>query len=149
MVSTSALEAGREGPRISYLVKQLELVIRASMDSMTRAHGLTVLQYTALTVLQRHPGMSGAQLSRRSFVSPQAGSEMVAHLIRKGLITREPDQQNRRVLRVRLTREGERVVQAGERWMDQLERRMLQDVSGAEALLLHHALELCAKNLSP
>ena len=71
-------------PRLSYLVKQVELAIRADMDAHAREHGLTALQYTALTVLQRQPGMSGAQLSRRSFVSPQAGSEMVAHLERKG-----------------------------------------------------------------
>lgn len=148
VIEAKARESVREGPRVTYLVKQLELVVRAAMESMTHMHGLTVLQFTALTVLQRHPGMSGAQLSRRSFVSPQAGSEMIAHLGRKGLVKREPDKRNRRVLRVSLTSEGERVVRAGERWMDQLEGRMLAGVSSAQARRLRQCLEVCVHNLS-
>ena len=42
---------------MTYLVKQLELAIRADMDVMAREYGLTALQYTALTVLKRHPGL--------------------------------------------------------------------------------------------
>ena len=65
--------------------------------------GLTALQYTALTALQRHPGMSGAQLSRRSFVSAQAGSEMIATFKRKGYIQRRPHPDSRRILQIELS----------------------------------------------
>src|ERR1700735_3385216 len=104
--------APRPTTRITYLVKQLERAIRAEMDQEMSAMGLTALQYTALTVLQCHPGMSGAQLSRRSFVSAQAGSEMIATLERKNLITRDPDPSNRRILRISLTADGENAVDA-------------------------------------
>ncbi len=134
-------------PRLTYTVKQLELAIRAFMDSHVREHGLTTLQYTALTVLQRQPGMSGAQLSRRSFVSPQAGSEMIAHLERKGLIVREPDPKNRRILRISLTEEGDQAVRACEGWMRQLETTMLTGVSTPEAEKLHSLLNTCVHNL--
>ena len=144
-----ALRAGRpKGPRLTYVVKQLELAIRAEMDARTREHGLTAPQYTALTVLQRHPGMSGAQLSRRSFVSPQAGSEIIAHLERKGLIKREPDAQNRRILRMRLTAKGERAVQSCEGWMNELERTMLSAVSASEVKELRDLLTRCVHNLA-
>jgi DNA-binding MarR family transcriptional regulator len=129
------------------LVKQLELAVRAEMDSHARDHGLTTLQYTALTVLQRHPGMSGADLSRRSFVSPQAGNEIVAHLERKGLIKRTPDAQNRRILRMRLTREGERVVGACEGWMDDLEKMMLAGLIQGDIRQLRAILETCVRNM--
>jgi DNA-binding MarR family transcriptional regulator len=134
-------------PRLSYLVKQLELAIRAEMDAHARAAGLTALQYTALTVLQRQPGMSGAQLSRRSFVSPQAGSEMLGHLERKGLIARAPDPDNRRVLRVRLTEEGERTVRDCDRWMDGIEARMLAGIPAAEQRALRATLAACEHSL--
>jgi DNA-binding MarR family transcriptional regulator len=136
-------------PRLSYLVKQLELAIRAEMDAHARAAGLTALQYTALTVLQRQPGMSGAQLSRRSFVSPQAGSEMLGHLERKGLIARAPDPDNRRVLRVRLTEEGERTVDDCDRWMDGIEARMLAGIPAAERRALRATLAACEHSLRP
>jgi DNA-binding MarR family transcriptional regulator len=135
--------------RITYLVKQLELAVRAEMDVIARERGVTTLQYTALTVLQRHPGMSGSQLARRSFVSAQAGSKMISNLERRGLITREPEEANRRVLRVSLTAEGEAVIQASEGSMRALERRMLDGVSTAEAKQLHEGLARCVRNLEP
>src|ERR1700761_9696036 len=90
-------------PRTTYLVKQLELAIRAGMDTITGEFGVTALQYTALSVLARHPGLSSAQMARRSFVSPQAGNEMVSILERKGLVVRTPDPRNRHIRRINLT----------------------------------------------
>lgn len=135
--------------RITYLVKQLERAIRTDMDRMASDFGLTALQYTALTVLQRNPGMSGAQLARRSFVSAQAGSEMIAHLERKGYIDRSPDPVNRRILRIRLSPEGQRVVGACEGWMNRLEGRMLAQLTAAEADMLRSALDHCVRALKP
>ncbi|MGH9082585.1 MAG: MarR family winged helix-turn-helix transcriptional regulator, partial [Acidimicrobiales bacterium] len=97
---------GPAPPRLTYLVKQLELAVRADLDAIVAAVGVTVSQFTALSVLGRHPGISGAQLARRSFVSPQAGSEMIAVLERKGLARRSTHEGNRRVLRIDLTPEG-------------------------------------------
>lgn len=133
---------------MTYLVKQLELAIRADMDLLARDFGLTALQYTALTVLRGHPGMSGAQLARRSFVSPQACSEMIATLERKGLISREPDPANRRVLRVSLTPEGVTLVESCDRWMDELEKRMLAGLDRTEVAALRAGLEACVGALT-
>ncbi len=146
--TTTDRHAGaRPEPRLAYMVKQVELAIRADMDAHAREHGLTALQYTALTVLQRQPGMSGAQLSRRSFVSPQAGSEMVAHLERKGLIERRPDPDNRRVLRISLTAEGERTVRQCDSWMDRIEARMLTGLSTGDKRALRATLAALERNL--
>jgi len=147
-VSAARTVAPQE-PRLSYLIKQVELAIRADMDARARAQGLTALQYTALTVLARQPGMSGAQLSRRSFVSPQAGSEMVAHLERKGLITRAPDPDNRRVLRISLTEEGLQTVHECDAWMDEIESRLLAGLSPTRISALRATLSACERNLHP
>jgi DNA-binding MarR family transcriptional regulator len=117
------------------------------MDLHARVYGLTTLQYTALTVLERHPGMSGAELSRRSFVSPQSGSEMVGHLERKGLIKRTPDPHNRRILRMTLTAAGARLVKNCEAWMDELETQMLTGLSTRDAKELRRVLQVCVRNL--
>lgn len=135
-------------PRVMYLVKRLELAIRAEMDPIVGAFGITALQYTALSVLDRHPGMSGAQLARRSFVSPQAGSEMVAVLERKGLISRSPDEANRRVLRIGLTASGRELLEACDDAVDGLEYRMLQRLSRTRVEELRSGLGACIDALS-
>jgi DNA-binding MarR family transcriptional regulator len=121
-------EITRMPPRVTYLVKWLELAIRAEMDVICSAFGVTAPQYTALSVLDRHPGMSSAQLARRSFVTAQSGNEMIGALERKGLISRTPDTQNRRILRITLTPKGNRLLARCDSEMDRLEMRMLKDV---------------------
>ena len=63
-----------------YLLKQVELAVRFRLDELLRPAGLTVLQYTALTVLERHPNLTSAQLARNSFVTAQTMSDMVTAL---------------------------------------------------------------------
>src|SRR6185437_12133584 len=62
-------EPARAEPMLLYVVKQVELAVRSRLDDLLRPAGLTVLQYTALTVLERHPDLSSAQLARNSFVT--------------------------------------------------------------------------------
>lgn len=118
------------------------------MDTIVGEFGVTALQYTALTALARHPGLSGAQLARRSFVSPQAGSEMVGILERKGLISRCPHEANRRVLRIELTPAGEKLLAACLPAVDDLERRMVKQLSDERVQGLRGALAICVDELS-
>ena len=86
-----------------YLVKQVELAIRSHLDDLLRPAGLTALQYTALTVLERHPDLSSAQLARNSFVTAQSMADMITTLEGRGLIERHRDRADRRRLVVALT----------------------------------------------
>lgn len=135
-------------PRTTYLVKQLELAIRAEMDAIGSEFGVTALQYTALSVLVRHPGLSAAQMARRSFVSAQAGNEMVTILERKGLITRTPDAYNRHIKRINLTPAGREVLYECEVRIDLLEARMLDALGPAEVEALRKALAACVQSMA-
>ncbi|GAA4892591.1 MarR family winged helix-turn-helix transcriptional regulator [Streptomonospora salina] len=134
-------------PRIIYLVKRIEMIARAHLDGVTREQGLTTLQYTALSVLRAQPGLSAAQLARRSFVSPQAMTEMVGALEAKGMIRREPDPGNRRVLRAYLTDTSRTALHACDRGADLLEEHMLGGVSAQERAALRRTLAACAAEL--
>lgn len=131
------------------MVKQLELAIRAEMDEIVGVFGVTALQYTALSVLARHPGMSSAELARRSFVSAQAGSEMIGLLERKGLISRTPHEANRRILQISLTRAGQRLLAECDEHIDDLEDRMLAPLSTSKVQSLRQALAACTRSLRP
>jgi DNA-binding MarR family transcriptional regulator len=135
--------------RLTYLVKQVELAVRGEINRAVRRFDLTALQYTALSVLARHAGLSSAQLARRSFVTPQAANEIVALLEQRGLIERAEDPQNRRILRTSLTPLGEKVLRACDEEVDAIESRMTSALSPAEAEGVRAALSSMLHELVP
>jgi DNA-binding MarR family transcriptional regulator len=139
--------AGSE-PLLLYLVKQVELAIRARLDDIFRPAGLTALQYTALTVLERHEDMSAAQLARYSFVTAQSVADMIAALQARGLIERHRDGADRRRLVVALTADGRALLDRYRDDVADLERRMLTGLSEPDVKSLRHSLHICHANLS-
>ncbi|MFD5537359.1 MarR family winged helix-turn-helix transcriptional regulator [Streptomyces sp. NPDC127079] len=133
--------------RITYLVKQVERGVRSALDQTVREFGLTAPQYAALSVLARRSGLSSAQLARRAFVTPQAMNQIVAQLETTGLIAREPDPANWRILRASLTREGERRLAACEAEVDRIEGQMLNALDPTAVEMLRGSLQGCAAAL--
>ena len=132
---------GRSGePLTLYLVKRLELVARSLMDAALREHGLTTVQYTALTVLERSGELSSAQLARRSFVTPQSMHDVVSWLQDRGLVQRRRDPENRRVLLISLTEAGREAVRACAPAVDALEERMLAAMHHGEQVVFRECL---------
>ncbi len=127
--------------RITYLVKRLEMAERSTMEEALRPLGVTLHQYTALSILERREGLSSAQLARRHFVTPQAMNQMIAAMERDDLIERRPDPDNRRILRAWLTEHGKHVLYAGHRIVEELEGQMLSPLTAKERTAFRSALE--------
>ncbi|WP_372662204.1 MarR family winged helix-turn-helix transcriptional regulator [Amycolatopsis kentuckyensis] len=121
------------GPGLLYLVKQLELAVRARLDEVLRPVTLTPLQYTALTVLERRSGLTTAELARNSFVTDQAMADMVVALERRGLIAREGDPRDRRRRVIGLTGPGQEVLDRVRDDVAALEQRMLAQLAPRDA----------------
>jgi DNA-binding MarR family transcriptional regulator len=135
-------------PLLLYMVKQVELAVRARLDDIVRPFGLTALQYTALTVLERHADMSSAQLARSSFVTAQSMADMIAALESRGLIERHRDRDDRRRLVVALTSGGRVLLDRCRDEVLALEHGMLNGLSDQQAAALRTALSTCHANLS-
>lgn len=114
-----------------YLVKQLELAVRSRLDRVVAEAGLTTIQYTALTVLERHPDMTSAVLARLSFVRAQTMAELVAVLDQRGLIERHPDPNSRRQNLIRLTDAGRAVLEQLREPVARIEQEMTATTSAA------------------
>ena len=136
-------------PMLLYLVKQVELAVRAHLDELLRPDGLTALQYTALTVLERHPDMSVAQLARRSFVTDQSMADMITTLHSRGLIERHRDQGDRRRLAIALSPAGQDLLNRYRTAVATLESRMLRGITRPQATAFRRALTTCHANLAP
>lgn len=131
------------GVTLLYLLKQVELAVRSSLDEVTSAHGLTSLQYTALTVLERQPDLTSAVLARNSFVRAQTMAQMVTVLEGRGLIERKTDPVNRRQHLLSLSERGTNVLDLLRVDVSAIEAKMLSGLGEHEIATLRHALRSC------
>jgi DNA-binding MarR family transcriptional regulator len=138
---------GGPEPMLLYMLKQVELAARSRLDDLFRPAGLTALQYTALTVLERHSDMSSAQLARNSFVTAQSMADMITALEARGLIERHRDGADRRRLVVALTAGGRDLLDRYRDDVAALEAQMLAGLSPAEVASLRRCLHACRANL--
>jgi DNA-binding MarR family transcriptional regulator len=139
---------GGEPPTLLYLMKQLELRVRSHLDDLVRPDGLTALQYTALTVLEGHPGLTSARLARRSFVTAQSMADMVKTLHDRNLIERRPDPTDRRRLVLALTPQGRALLDRYRQPVADLEARMLSGLTSAQAAQLRRGILSCHQALT-
>lgn len=130
------------------MIARVERAVRAAINDRVKPYGLTTLQYTTLSVLGARGGLSNAQLARRTYVTPQAMSEVVAALEAKGLIERRPHPSHRRIYPATLTNRGRKVLADCDRTVDELEREMLQDLSPQERASLATGLMSAARSLN-
>ncbi|MFC9678628.1 MarR family winged helix-turn-helix transcriptional regulator [Streptomyces sp. NPDC056948] len=127
-------------PSLLYMVKQVELVVRSHLDELVRPSGITALQYTALTVLERHDGLSAAQLARDSFVTAQSIADLVRSLEGRGLVRRERNPRNRRELLILLTGDARELLARHAGPVRELEERMVRDLTAHQTEQFRQAL---------
>ena len=135
-------------PTLLYLLKQVELAVRARLDDMLRQAGLTALQYTAMTVLEGHPDLTASQLARRSFVTAQSMADMVTALLSRDLIERHRDPADRRRLVLALTPAGYEVLDEYRPKVADLEAEMLSGLTRPQAVALREAILACRQALA-
>ncbi|MGY5045337.1 MarR family winged helix-turn-helix transcriptional regulator [Streptomyces sp. 900105755] len=127
-------------PSLLYMVKQVELVVRSHLDELVKPAGITALQYTALTVLERHDGLSAAQLARDSFVTAQSMADLVRSLETRGLIRRERNPRNRRELLILLTDAARELLAHVAGPVRELEERMVRELTAHQEEQFRQAL---------
>jgi DNA-binding MarR family transcriptional regulator len=151
MSPTAARKAARTNERgtsrTAYLIGRLDRALRRRITEAVAPHGLTVQQYTALSVLHSRGRLSNAQLARRSFMTPQAASELVRAMEDKGWVEREPDPVHGRILHIRLSSQGRELLRHGDAAVDRLEDQMLSELSHQQRAELHAHLSACVKAL--
>lgn len=140
-------QSARVAPRISYVIGRLDRALRREIGALVAPHGLTVPQYTALSVLRDRAGLSNAQLARRSYVTPQSMNEVIAALERDGLVKRSPAANHGRVLETQVTGAGLEVLARCDEAVNEMENRMLADLDGEAREELLHALTGCVHRL--
>ncbi len=134
-------------PLLLYLTKQLEMAVRSDLEAVLTPEGVSVAQYTALTVLERSPGLTSATLARRAFVSAQAMSEVVRTLEANGFITRTPDPSHGKRLLLDLTPAAVELLDTLRGPVDAIESRMTAGLGTGDDAELRRMLTSCLEQL--
>lgn len=115
-------------PQLVYVVGRVHQGVRRELRQKLVPWGLSVPELTALSVLRTRPGLSSAQLSRRSLITPQSMSEVVAGLEGRGLVKRTVDPSHGRILRMTITADGARILAEIDPVVAELNAELLADV---------------------
>ena len=129
--------------RLTYLVKQLQEAMRAQLEHITQQFGLTPKQYTALSVLAKHPGISSAHLARLTFVTPSGRERDGRDPRAQGVPEAFGPAGQQATPGGGVTRAGATALTRCNALVDQLERFVFRDVGRADEAQFRRTLQLC------
>jgi DNA-binding MarR family transcriptional regulator len=132
---------------VGHSLKKAQHLLRLAMDDGLRELSLTTPQYAVLSALAEQPGLSGAALARRCFVTPQTMTGIINNLEGIGLIARTPDPDHGRIIQTQLTPQASDVLVRAHQAMQRIEERMVADLDRAEREALVDLLLECADSL--
>ena len=94
---------------IGVVISDVARLLRTEFDRRVRKLGLTRSQWLVLTRLHRNPGASHSELADMLEVEKPTAGRMIDRLEANGWVERRSEKDDRRVKRVYLTAEAERV----------------------------------------
>jgi DNA-binding MarR family transcriptional regulator len=144
---TTDFTEGLPQPRLSYLLGRLDRALRRQLGDVLRPHGLSIPEYTALSVLRARRGLSNAQLARRALITPQAMNQVIARLEEQSLVHRSADPDHGRILRTELTSSGEARLAACDAAVGGIETLMLTELGERDQQRLLRDLASCLRML--
>jgi DNA-binding MarR family transcriptional regulator len=94
---------------IGVVISDVARLLRTEFDRRVRRLGITRAQWLVLTRLHRNPGASHSELAELMEVEKATAGRMIDRLVANGWVERRVQPDDRRVKRVYLTPEAERV----------------------------------------
>ena len=125
---------------IGVVISDVARLIRTAFDRRVRELGITRAQWLLLTRLHRNPGVSQSELADLMEVERASAGRMIDRMEANGWVERRAQNGDRRVKRVYLTEEAERVHRRIWRVAEETVENALSDLSAAEAAQLINLL---------
>ena len=118
---------------VGFLISDVARLMRTVFDRRVRKLGLTRAQWLVLTRLHRRPGASQSELADMMEVEKATAGRLIDRLEAKGWVERRAQAGDRRINRVYLTAEAERVHKRIWRVAEATVDDALDDLSEREA----------------
>jgi DNA-binding MarR family transcriptional regulator len=123
-----------------YLLKRTELAVRSCVEVVLAEFDLTPTQFLTLFRVRDASELSAAALARELGVRPQSMNEIIASLEKKKLLRREASREHQRILHMRLTSSGARLLAEALQAAARLEAELLAELDGNQLRVLQDAL---------
>ncbi len=94
------------------LVRVVNLTARPFVETLARAHKLSLNEWRVMVVLASHPGVAASDLALATGLDKMSISRAIAALSRHGRIIKKADSRDGRRTLLRLSAAGQRVYQA-------------------------------------
>jgi DNA-binding MarR family transcriptional regulator len=95
---------------LGYEIAMAHKSLRAKFQKVLKPHGVTVQQFEVMRTLKTDSGTTAAQLVERTISDSSTMMVILNRLESKKLIIRRPDEKDRRIKQVYLTKEGQHLV---------------------------------------
>ena len=117
---------GKRGEQgyLGYLLRQAHAAVRLKMERTLADLGVTSPQFAVLTMLNAYPGLSGADVARLTFLTPQTVGVIIRNLERDGAIMMTPHPVHGRIQQWTLTPRGATLLKACRERVIELEKRL-------------------------
>ncbi|MET3967013.1 MULTISPECIES: MarR family winged helix-turn-helix transcriptional regulator [Bradyrhizobium] len=117
---------GKRGEQgyLGYLLRQAHAAVRLTMERTLADLGVTSPQFAVLTMLNAYPGLSGADVARLTFLTPQTVGVIIRNLDRDGAIAMTPHPVHGRIQQWTLTQRGTTLLKACRERVIALEKRL-------------------------
>ena len=129
--------------RVSYRCSMIAARITRLLAPMwQQRHRLSVVNWRVLAVIGRYAPLSAKEVALHTSSEPFRVSRALEALIRRRLVVRDIDRDDRRRVRLRLSSTGKAVHRSIETSVNQLEQAVLEGMSAAERADLDRMLAL-------
>ncbi|WP_086563044.1 MarR family winged helix-turn-helix transcriptional regulator [Streptomyces africanus] len=135
--------------RMGYLAWQTVHVMGARLERALRSLDLTTAQHNALQHVAWTPGISAAEIARRTGFTPQSMGAAVGALVDRGLLARRDHPSSRRTVQLTITDSGEELAARAREVVERLDREALAVLAPAERAVIHSLLLRVLAELNP
>ncbi len=127
-------------PELLALFTQAAKLLREASDDVMSTHGVRVGQHIVLSALWEQDGLTPGEIARRLGVATPTIVNTATRMEEAGLVTRQPDPADARLVRLRLTPAGRRAREPVRAARAALERRATATLTAGEVESLRSAL---------
>jgi DNA-binding MarR family transcriptional regulator len=130
-----------EGAPLGYLLYRVGAVLRPEVSAVLGPLGLTLPEFVCLRIISMSPGLSSAELSRHTNVTPQAMNTVLRKLEDIGAVARPASVSSGRALPATLTSQGRTLLKRAEGAVHIADARILAKLTAAQQREFKRMLE--------
>ena len=124
------------------------MALRGAMDAALADLDVTTPQFSVLTMIVAYPGLSGADLARLTFLTPQTINVIVRNLERDGAIEKTAHATHGRILRLHATAKGQALLKRCRGRVAEVEAELAGLLGKDEERLVRRWLSAVAEKLA-